>query len=252
MVTLPDPSSEQYDDFKKMHQIAASAYYQSIAPPPVVQFSPPPVEPTTFPMGPRREFHMIWLVRASLLRRCVAEAIDILIVTAIASTCAVEAAVLVKESNLEHLINFSDFSIAIGQAELAAMPELAILSQIYTPEVMVFFLLYYMIMVSYQSFSVWIGGGASLGKWMAGIQVVNLATGRPPSLASAIIRGVVKTATWLICFLLFLVVFADLPRRAIHDQLADTIVVKKRERHMVQQLAQGRVPIQAFLQQQAG
>lgn len=190
------------------------------------------------PQGPRREFHMIWLVRASLGRRFLAEILDILVVTALASSLCGDLTNIIEAETLDNMKDLPPLPAAF-----AAIPELALLWQIYTPQVLVFFVTYYVVMASYQAISTWVGGGSSLGKWVVGIQVVHLGSGRPPSLASCMLRSLAKTATWLICCVLFVVAFADLPRRFIHDQLADTIVVKKRERQALHYLAQARVPM---------
>jgi len=256
---VPAEGDADYEQWKQMHQYARAAYYQSQSAmrmqytitsakaeahrlmAAASSLTPDPVQNT-----PRREFLMIWLVRASLIRRFFAEAIDIFCVTLLASS-------LCGSGDITAFLDddaFNNMELPPLPAAFAAMPELALLWQIYTPQVLVFFLTYYIVMATYQAVSTWAGSGSSLGKWIVGIQVVHLTSGRPPSLANSIVRSVAKTATWLICCLLFLIVFADLPRRCIHDQVADTIVVKRRERQAIQHLADARV--HAYIGQQAG
>lgn len=256
-MTVPTQGDADYAQWKIMHEYARAAYCQSQSAmlmrytvasskaqahrlmAAAASLPPDPVQNT-----PRREFLMIWLVRASLIRRFCAEAIDIFCVSVLASS-------LCGSGDITAFLDDDTFmDLPPLPAAFAAMPELALLWQIYTPQVMVFFLTYYAVMATYQALSTWAGGGSSLGKWVVGIQVVHLTSGRPPSLANSIVRSVAKTATWLICCLLFLIVFADLPRRCIHDQVADTIVVKRRERQAIQHLADARV--HAYVGQQAG
>jgi len=172
------------------------------------------------------------LVRASLARRFLAEVLDVLFVTVLASSLCGDISGIIDADAFENMRDLPPLPAAF-----AAVPELALLWQIYTPQVLVFFVTYYVVMGCYQALATWVGGGSSLGKWVVGIQVVHLASGRPPSLACCILRSMAKTSTWLVCCLLFLIAFADLPRRCIHDQLVDTIVVKKRERQALHYLA---------------
>ena len=58
-------------------------------------------------------------------------------------------------------------------------------------------------------------------------QVVQVHTIGVPSLWCCLLRAVVKTLTWFICGFLFGFVFCNAPGRALHDQLAGTVVVKR-------------------------
>ncbi len=90
------------------------------------------------------------------------------------------------------------------------------------------------IMVRYISFIVWIVYCAfmeaskyrgTLGKRMLGITVID-ETGSPPSLATSMIRNLTKIISYLVLALGFLWVVFHKEKRAWHDIIARTFVVK--------------------------
>merc|ERR1711998_614749 len=150
----PKERDDNYEQWRKMHFNALTAYRQTqlnqemdatLAAELTRQ-----ITAASSSTEPRRELLMVWLVRAPLTRRFCGETLDILIVAFIASyICGGDLAEIISQTDPFAIRSVPNSPSAAAAA--AAMPDLVLLWQIYTPEVLTFVLTYYLVMFMYQA-----------------------------------------------------------------------------------------------------
>jgi len=220
-------------EWSNMHRLAQCAYHQQSRPPPSLNIDAlqPLIDrivqgPPTRHGGGRRQnqpfdFRRVIVrhpvVRASFLRRFLAEVIDSSLITLPVASflMGLDATDSVFRADQSGVLMLSSLT-----SDLVAM--LNSLENNLVQHV----LIGYCLMLLYQTVCLWFTAGTTFGKFAVGIRVIEFESTRPPTLATSFVRAFVKVCTSLLCSFLFLFGLCEQHRRCIHDRLSGTMVVK--------------------------